>query len=573
MKQKSDLQFIFSQVGKEKYKMIAAVISSVLSSILELFPYVLVYQIVMLVAGGGSHEELFRYLLLTALSAVVYLFFFILSLGLSHYSAYSILHKLRVKAMEHMGHLNLGFFREKSAGVIKKAIDEDIERLELFIAHQIPDVVSSIVTPLFILIFMITLNWRLGLVLLVPMLISFFVQFLMFRGYEKRAAEYNSLLVRLHTVIVEYIHGINLFKAFNLTAKSFGRYADTTIEYKTYWQENARKFSGLVSVYQLLMDSGLLFSVPLGGLLYLTSGLSFSSFILLLLLSSIFMTALRKILTLGSGLSRLLTGAKNVREVLERDIQPENGTADPERMTGKLEFRDVTFRYTDRDVIRNLSLTILPGQTIALVGPSGSGKTTLAMLIGRFWDIESGELFIDDVNIKSIGMNALMANTSFVFQDVFMLNDTVYENIRMGMNATKEQVYAAAQKAQIHEFIETMENGYDTLIGEGSGIKMSGGEKQRISIARAILKDAPIVLLDEVTSYSDIDNESKIQEALRALLKNKTAVIIAHRLYTIKNVDRIVVLDEGQIVQQGAHDQLMGQEGLYQKLWNLGMEV
>ncbi|WP_408641319.1 ABC transporter ATP-binding protein [Sporanaerobacter acetigenes] len=306
--------------------------------------------------------------------------------------------------------------------------------------------------------------------------------------------------------------------------------------------------------------------------MFLTNGLSLSSFVVFLLLSSVFLTSFQKLTELGANFAMLICGAENVRKIMETKPQDNFGEISMANTYGKIQFENVNFKYEDEYVLKNFSLNVEPNSTIALVGPSGSGKTTAGMLVGRFWDVDEGKILIDGKDIKEYKQESLMENTAFVFQDVFMLNDTVYNNILMGMDRTEEEVIEAAKKAQIHDFIMSLEDGYQTVVGENTGIKLSGGEKQRISIARAILKDVKIVVLDEVTSYSDIENEKKIQDALKNLLKNKTAIIIAHRLYTIKNVDKIVVLDEGRIVEQGKHEDLINRNGLYNRLWNIGME-
>ena len=267
--------------------------------------------------------------------------------------------------------------------------------------------------------------------------------------------------------------------------------------------------------------------------------------------------------------SFVLAGANNVRSMIEFPIQNDGKNLKDINFKEDISFNDVTFSYDKNDVLKNINLILKHNTITALVGPSGSGKTTIAYLLGRFWDIQKGSIKIGDTDIKDIDVNYLLSNISYVFQDIFMLTDTIFENIKMGLDKTKEDVYQAAKDAEIHEFIMSLPNGYDTIIGDGY-IKLSGGEKQRISIARCLLKNSPIVVLDEITAYSDIENEAKIQNAIRNLLKDKTAIIIAHRLYTIKDVDNIVVLNEGEIVESGKHQDLITKEnGLYKHLWEV----
>ncbi|WP_266353981.1 ABC transporter ATP-binding protein [Gottschalkia acidurici] len=268
----------------------------------------------------------------------------------------------------------------------------------------------------------------------------------------------------------------------------------------------------------------------------------------------------------------IFEGVKRVRNILEISNQESGKSSLSKSGSYDIQVKNVSFKYEDKNVLRNINTTLKKGTINAFVGASGAGKTTLAQLIGRFWDVNDGEILIDGKNIKDINTEDLMDSLAFVFQDIFMLNDTIYENIRMGNeNVNTEDVIDAAKKAQIHDFIMTLPDGYDTKMGE-NGIKLSGGEKQRVSIARAILKDSPIVIFDEATSYADIENERKIQIALENMLKNKTTIMIAHRLHTIKNVDKIVVFSEGQMKEEGSHDELVSKNGLYKEMWETYVE-
>lgn len=390
----------------------------------------------------------------------------------------------------------------------------------------------------------------------------------MFKGMKEKMTHYHELVKRLNSTIIQYINGMNVMKAFNLSAKSFKNYKDITEEYADYWIDLSMKTAPLYGVFLVLIDSGLLFIIPIGGVMFLKGSINASTYVIFLILSANFLTSFKQLLEFGGNFSMLLEGAGKVRDILNKEVQVEGNRLLNKDINGKIEFNNVTFKYDKEDIIKNLCLTIEPKNIVALVGPSGSGKTTLGQLVGRFWDVEEGNITIDDIDIKDIKMEELMDRVSFVFQDVFMLQDSILENIRMGSDKNMDEIIEASKKAQIHDFIMSLPEGYETCLGE-NGIKLSGGEKQRISIARAILKNSPIVILDEVTSYSDIENESRIQEALRNLLKGKTAIIIAHRLYTIKNADKIVVLEEGKIIEQGTHNYLMNKKGLYKHLWDM----
>ncbi|WP_432407497.1 ABC transporter ATP-binding protein [Wukongibacter sp. M2B1] len=569
MKAKSNLGFLLEVSGKEKVKLYISAIFSVISSLLAIAPYILMYSIISeLFKGTVDYEKIKSMAISVAVIVVVRMVIFLASGVFSHIAAFTILYELRMKAVNHISKLNMGFFTGHTIGEVKKTINEDVEKLENFIAHQIPDLASAVVTPIIVVSYLLYLNWRLALVLFIPIILGFLMQSAMLRGMKERMEHYHYLLQKLNSTIIQYINGMNVMKAFNLSAKSFKNYKDTTKEYADYWTDITLKTAPLYAIFLVLIDSGLLFIIPIGGIMFLNGSINGSTYILFLILSANFLTSFKQLLEFGSNFSLLLEGAGRVRDIIEQEEQIEGNKSFEGELKGKIEFNNITFRYDKAEVIKELSLTIESKNIVALVGPSGSGKTTLGKLLGRFWDVWEGNITIDGIDIKELRMEELMDKVSFVFQDVFMLHDSIKENIRMGLDKSMEEIILASKKAQIHDFIMSLPDGYDTLLGE-DGIKLSGGEKQRISIARAILKDSPIVVLDEVTSYSDVENESKIQEALRALLKGKTAIIIAHRLYTIKNADKIVVLEEGKIVEQGTHDFLMNKRGLYRHLWDM----
>lgn len=569
MSEKSNLKFLLESSGKEKIKLYISAILSVISSTLAIAPYILMYNIILeLFEKTVDYEKIKTLAIIVGITVIVRMIVFLASGVFSHIAAFTILYELRMKAVNHIAKLNMGFFTGHTIGEVKKTINEDIEKLEDFIAHQIPDLASAVVTPIIVISYLMYLNWKLALVLFIPIILGFVSQIAMFKTMKERMGHYHKLVQKLNSTIIQYINGISVMKAFNLSATTFKNYKETTEEYADYWIDMTKESGPLYGIFLVIIDSGLLFIIPIGGLMFLNNSINASTYILFLILSANFLNSFKQLLEFGGTFSMLLEGAGKVREIIEKEIQHDGHEKLGNNVQGEIEFDNVTFRYDEKDVIKNLSLNIQAKSVVALIGPSGSGKSTIGQLVGRFWDVQEGIISIDGIDIKSIKMCELMDNVSFVFQNVFMLEDTILENIKMGLDKTNTQVAEAAKKAQIHEFIMSLPKGYDTSLGE-HGIKLSGGEKQRISIARAILKDSPIVILDEVTSYSDVENEVKIQEALRVLLKNKTAIIIAHRLYTIKNADNIIVLDEGKIVEQGTHSKLMSNAGLYKHLWDM----
>ena len=569
MKQKSNFTFLLSYAKNEKYRLYLSAFLSICSSILMVVPYILIYNIILeLLKTDLNYNRIKKLAIYTAILIVVRLVLFILSGVFSHVAAFNILYNIRMQAVKHLGNINLGYFREKNIGEIKKAINEDVEKLENFLAHQIPDL-AAITTPIVILVFLFFLEWRIAIFLLIPILLAILTQIAMFKGYGKRLDNYNSLLQRLTSTITQYIKGMNVFKAFNLTAHSFKKYIDINNEYTENWHEMTDDYRTPYGIFLAVVDSALIFVIPSGGYLYLTDKINISTFLIFLLLSYTFLSSFKILMQFAGTFSFVLAGANNVRSIIEFPIQCGDKNLKNINFKENISFNDVTFSYDKNDVLKNINLILKANTITALVGPSGSGKTTIAYLLGRFWDIQKGNIKIGDIDIKDIDVNYLLSNISYVFQDIFILTDTIFENIKMGLDKTKEEVYQAAKDAEIHEFIMSLPNGYDTIIGDGY-IKLSGGEKQRISIARCLLKNSPIVVLDEITAYSDIENEAKIQSAIRNLLKDKTAIIIAHRLYTIKDVDNIIVLNEGEIVESGKHqDLIMRENGLYKHLWEV----
>ena len=565
----NNLKFLLKLSGQHKIKLIVSAMFSIISTTLSAIPYLLVYSIILeLFNREIGYNKIQSLVFIAILFIILGVVARILSGVFSHISAFNILYKIRIDLIEHMSKLNMGFFKKNMTGKLKKIINEDVEKLENFIAHQIPDLSSAFATPLIFLGIMFYFNWQLSLVLFIPIILGILAQSGMFKNYMGKVDHFYKLVAKLNSTIMEYINAMNVMKAFNLTAKSFKDYRDNTQEYADYWIELTELAVPYYSAFLCLVDTGLLFIIPIGGIMLLNGKITISVYILFLLMSTIFLNSLRTLFELSESLSFLLKGMEKIIEIFNEKEQKSGDIFFPEHFSESLKYENVTFAYNKAKVINNFTLTIRAGTTTALVGPSGSGKTTIGLLAGRFWDIEEGKITIDGTDIKDISYESLMDNISFVFQDTFMLHDTIYENIIMGKNYTREEVENAAKKAQIHDFIMSLPDRYETKIGEG-GVKLSGGEKQRISIARAILKNTPIVILDEVTSYSDIENEAKIQSALKTLLKGKTALIIAHRLYTIKNADNIVFMKKGQITEQGTHEELLRNRADYWHLWSL----
>ena len=493
------------------------------------------------------------------------------SLMLSHIAAFNILYEIRMQLVQKMVRLPLGFFSRRASGELKKIMSDDVERIELFIAHHIPDIVTALLFPLILVSYMFAVDWRLAIVVLAVLAMAFYVMGRMYTGKKIRevSKRYVETLGRMNASIVEYIRGIQVVKTFTESTNAYRKLNDDIKEYRKFANEVNVQYQPTYVGFLTILSSALLFIIPVAVWLLVGSA-SYATFVPVLLMFLFFGVAVffpvLKLLWIGSFLNQNNMGVQKIDDILYMDeIEEPDIPRHPK--DASVEFRNVSFAYDTTPILNAISFISHPGTITALVGPSGAGKSTVAMLAARFWDVQSGEILIGGVPVKEIPTSVLMDNVAFVFQDNMLFFDTIEENIRMGnKTATFEEVARAACAAQCHEFIESLPNGYQTLVGEG-GIYLSGGEAQRIALARAILKDSPIILLDEATAFADPENEGKILAAFSHLIKGKTVLVIAHRLSTITNADRILYVDKGVIAEQGTHEQLLALKGEYARMW------
>jgi ATP-binding cassette subfamily B protein len=449
---------------------------------------------------------------------------------------------------------------------------EDVERLEQFLAHNIPETISSIAIPFFVTIYMFFLDWRMALALLctIPLAYVFFI--VMMKGYKEKMNKYTKATEKMNGTIVEYIKGMEVIKAFNQTTKSFSKYSESLKNYKVYTMEWFKYCWPYMSAYLVVLSANSIVIIPVGVYFYFKGTLDLAVYILFMLISLEFAAPILKFTEFLDGIILICSAEQSINDVLnEEELYKGKETVVPDSYD--IKFKDVKFSYDKKDVLNGITLDAKQGETTALVGPSGSGKSTIAKLIARFWDVGSGVITIGNIDIKDIPIKKLMETISFVFQDVFLFNDTIMENIRMGKkDASDEEVIEAAKRAMCHDFILKTENGYNTIVGS-DGSKLSGGERQRISIARAILRNAPIVILDEATAYTDPENEDKIQQSINSLAKDKTLIVIAHRLSTIVDSDKIIVINEGNIESQGTHSELLEKSSHYINMWKAHIDA
>ena len=576
-KRKTGLARLIEIAGTKRRLLIGAMLLAVITAIVQFVPIIAVYNILIELAEHALDPSLidkayiwqWGYIALGAFFAFGVLTF--ASLMLSHIAAFNILYEIRMQLVQKMVRLPLGFFSRRASGELKKIMSDDVERIELFIAHHIPDIVTALLFPLILVSYMFAVDWRLAIVVLAVLAMAFYVMGRMYTGKKIRevSKRYVETLGRMNASIVEYIRGIQVVKTFTESTNAYRKLNDDIKEYRKFANEVNVQYQPTYVGFLTILSSALLFIIPVAVWLLVGSA-SYATFVPVLLMFLFFGVAVffpvLKLLWIGSFLNQNNMGVQKIDDILYMDeIEEPDIPRHPK--DASVEFRNVSFAYDTTPILKAISFISHPGTITALVGPSGAGKSTVAMLAARFWDVQSGEILIGGVPVKEIPTSVLMDNVAFVFQDNMLFFDTIEENIRMGnKTATFEEVARAACAAQCHEFIESLPNGYQTLVGEG-GIYLSGGEAQRIALARAILKDSPIILLDEATAFADPENEGKILAAFSHLIKGKTVLVIAHRLSTITNADRILYVNKGVIAEQGTHEQLLALKGEYARMW------
>ncbi len=567
MKEQTNFAFLWGETKGERGKLLAAVIFSALSTILTYAPFLVAYFILNeLLQPNPRLQEVKSWAFIVAGLILLRFLFLGLSGVYSHIAAYNVLYQLRAKTVAHLGKLPLGYFTKTTSGDLKKTINEDIEKVENSLAHQLPDLSAAFIAQVVIFIYLLTVDWKLSLVLLLPLILSYGTQMLMFRNVKENMKLYHRHLVEMNSSFIEYIRGMAVFKAFNMTGASFQKLRQAILNYEKMWIKMTKEQSFLYSLFIVMTDAAPLFVIPVGGYRVLQGTLDVSAYLLFLILSMTFLSTLKQLLDLGRGLSMILEGVSRLKLIWSTPAQTVGNVKLRKEEVQSFRFDNVSFKYDEQYVLRNISLQVKRGETIAFVGPSGAGKSTAAELAARFFDIEEGAIYINNTRLQEMDQRSLMDNIAFVFQDTFLMDDTMWNNVSMGGDYSKEEIEHACKAAEIHEFIESLPKGYGTRLGE-AGVKVSGGQKQRIAIARAILKDAPIIILDEATSHADVENERKIQKALDNLLQDKMVIIIAHRLHTIQHATRIYVFEDGCIIEEGTDEELIAQPGRYRSMW------
>ncbi len=543
-----------------------------ISAVVVLIPYYDLWKIISIAVNKEDPSIISHYAWQAVILTVASLLIYIAALFCTHIAAFRVQANMRSSLMRRIITLPLGVFDEDGTGKIRRIVNDSTAATETFIAHQLPDKTVAAVTPVGLLVLIFAFNWKIGLICMIPAVLGFACMMTMMgRGMQEKMQQYQNALDTMSSEATEYVRGIPVVKTFGQTVHSFKRFKEAidgfgkwTTDYTLILRWPMTAFMTCINaIFAFIVISAFVFSKE-----GVTAGLILN-IMYYIIVTPLITVALTKVAYSGEAEMTLIDALKRVESIMAIEPLEDNksGKAPGE---ADVELRNVTYRYKDatRDAVQNVSLKIEPGEHVALVGPSGSGKTTIAELIVRFCDVTEGEILIGGINVKDIPSSELMKQVSFVFQDSRLIKKSIFENVRMAKpDATETEVMDALEKAQCMDIIDKLPNGIHTVIGE-KGTYLSGGEQQRITIARAVLKDAPILILDEATAFADPDNEAKVQAAFEELSKGTTLIMIAHRLSTVMNADRIHVFDDGKCIESGTHDELMAHNGLYRSMFD-----
>lgn len=574
MKKQSNISRLMGYAGKHKYFTYASWFLSAISALIALLPFIYIWKIIKEVldvapnfsaATGLVHNGI-----MAMVSAIASFLIYICALMCSHLAAFRVATNMRIAVTEHIAKLPLGFADSFGSGKLRKIINDSTGATETYLAHQLPDKYAALATPAGLLVLLFAFDWRLGLLSLVPVILAFLIMSAMTgKRMAEKMKQYNNALENMSNEAVEYVRGIPVVKTFGQSVFSFKKFKSTIDEYQKWVVAYTKDMRVPMMFYTAAING--VFAFLIAGALWFTAGGVTNAF----LLNLIFYIVITPVISLT--LTKMMYMSENnmiVKDALERidgvlSVGPMSESKTPEHPAdSSVELNDVHFSYDGKnEVIRGVSMNIGAGQTVALVGPSGGGKSTLAGLIARFFDVKSGSIKVGGSDIREIPKEELMNAVSFVFQDSKLIKATIAENVKLGKpDATDEEVAAALHAAQCDDIIQKFPDGINTTIGT-KGVYLSGGERQRIAIARAVLKNAPVLILDEATAFADPDNEAKVQKAFSELSKGKTVIMIAHRLSTVADADCIYVIKDGLIAESGRRDELLEKNGVFAEMW------
>lgn len=574
MKKQSNLSRLLQIAGRHKYLLYASWMLSAISAFIALVPFYYIWKVIQEVLGVAPDFSRAQNLTyngwMAVLFSVIAVLIYIAGLMCSHKGAFRIATNLRLQTMEHIVKLPLGFVENFGSGKLRKIVNESSAATETYLAHQLPDRANAIATPCGLLVLLLVFDWRLGLLSLVPVILGILIMMAMTgQRMQEKMKEYQNALDDMSNEAVEYVRGIPVVKTFGQTIFSFKKFKDSIDRYKVWVIAYTKQLRAPMMFYTAAIN-GVFATLIAGGLLFIQNGITTE-----FLLDLIFYIIITPIISVT--LTRIMFQSENamiVNDALQRidsvlNLKPLKEAKRPKHpQDASVELNDIRFSYDGKtEVLKGISLTIPQGQTVAFVGPSGGGKTTLANLISRFFDPQSGSIKIGGVDVKEISKEELMNTVSFVFQNSHLIKASILENVRMGRpDATREEILAALHNAQCDDILEKLPQGADTVIGT-KGVYLSGGEQQRIAIARVMLKNAPIIILDEATAFADPDNETRVQAAFSRLSKGKTVIMIAHRLSTVAGADKIYVICDGQIAESGTSSNLLAKDGIFNRMW------
>ena len=572
MKKQSSLSRLFEYAGNFKYLTVMSWILSVISAWIALVPFYFIWKIireVLAVAPDfGQAQNLSAYGWSAVGFAILSMAVYVGALMCSHIVAFRVQANMRSQMMHHIVTLPMGFMDKEGSGKIRKIVNESSAATETYLAHQLPDQAGALATPVGLLVLLLAFDWRLGLLSLVPVVLAFLIMGAMTgKRMQQKMEEYQNALDEMSSEAVEYVRGIPVVKTFGQSVFSFKRFQASIKKYEKWTIAYTEELRLPMVGYTTVINS--VFAVLIATAFFFTASDAYLlNLLFYIIITPVITVTLNKIMFASENKLIVADALARIDSILDKKPLTETKNArDPKDKS--VAFDHVSFRYEGvaKDALHNISLNIKEGEHIAFVGPSGGGKTTLASLVARFFDTTEGDISIGGVNVKDIPSEKLMEFVSFVFQDSKLLKMSIYDNVRMGKkDATREEVLEALKNAQCQDIIDKLPNGIDTVIGS-QGTYVSGGEAQRLSVARAMLKNAPILILDEATAFADPDNEAKVQAAFSRLSEGKTVIMIAHRLSSVVNADRICVLKDGEILESGTHSQLLNEQGMYAHMW------